>query len=184
MSDNLSLSGPSWLVVYTDSRAERDVRDEIDKAGFKAFLPMEKRRAKPGRKAQVIEAPLITRYVFARADLHKQDWGELKHIDGVSDVLTNNNTPSRVPTVWIEALMKAEAYGLFDRTTHLPMQFKIGEQVRLGDEAGVFEGHRAVIDEFFEKIVKGRAEKRAKVLAQFMGRLTTLDLPICNLVKL
>lgn len=170
----------AWLVVATAPRAEKDAAAEIAMAGFDVYLPLEKRRGRPGRPQ--VSTPLIPRYVFAGVDLLRQDWGLLKHLDGVVDVLANNGTPSRVPTGSIEKLMKSEAYGGFDYTQPGPGLFVVGETVRIGE--GIFTGFNARISKFVAKMRSTTAVKRARVLLEFMGGVREVDLDVCELEKI
>lgn len=175
-----SWSRPAWLVVATEPRAERDVQVEAHEAGFGVYLPLERRRGKPGRPHVV--APIFPGYVFAEADLYRDDWGALRHLDGAIDLLMAGSVPGRVPGAIIEAMMRAEAYGLFDRTTHAPSQFAVGEQVRVS--AGPMTGLNAVITEFIGKLRSTTASKRAKVLVNLFGRMTAMELPVVDMEKL
>ena len=175
-----SWTQPAWLVVATEPRAEKAVSVEIHEAGFGVYLPLERRRGKPGRPN--VSGPIFPGYVFAQADVDRDDWGALRHLDGVIDVLMNCSRPSRLSSGVVHALMKAEGYGLFDRTTVSPSQFEIGETVRLG--TGPFAGFNAVIQEFVAKLKSTTASKRAKVLFDFMGRMTVMELPVVELEKI
>lgn len=176
----LSYSGPLWHVIYTAPRAERRVLEGIgEELKYEVYLPVERLR---GNKPDTsIERPLFARYLFVQVDPYRQDWQPLLDIDGVSDVLRNNNIPSHVPAAWIEAIRKAEAVGIFDRTTRLPRDLNIGDIVRV--EEGPFAGHRAVIQEFIGKLRSATASKRARVLVAFMGRAAMLDLSVTSLEK-
>lgn len=173
-------SGGSWIVCYTEPRAEAKAAREMHDIGTVHFLPMEKFRGKPGKPP--VDRPLFPRYVFAKIDLDCDEWGRLLAVDGVLDVIRNCNTPSVVPNAWIAALQKAEACGMFDRTTINPHGIAIGETVRIAE--GTFAGLQAVITEFVGKIRSSTATKRAKVLVNFLGRLTMMELPVCDLEKI
>lgn len=176
----ISYREPAWLVVATAPRAEKDAAAEIAQAGFDVFLPIERRRGKPGRP--MVSKPLIPRYVFVGVDLYRQDWGSIKHLDGVVDVMANNGIPSRVPTTIIEKLWKSEAYGGFDYTRAGPGLFEIGETVRIGE--GIFTGFNATISKFVAKMRSSTAAKRARVLLEFMGAMREVDIDVCELEKL
>lgn len=172
-------AGGSWVACYVEARAERRAAGDMAKQGIEPFLPMEKFRGKPGKDP--VERPLFPRYVLARVDLDREDWGRLLSIDGVMDVLRNCNTPMRIPDGYVDALRKAAEVGMFDRTTVAPNGFTVGEQVRIAE--GPFSGLNAIIQEFVGKIRSATATKRAKVLVQFLGRLTPFELPVVSMEK-
>lgn len=173
------LSGGSWVVCYTEARAEGKAAKDMRLAGIEPFVPMERFRGKPGKP--VVERALFPRYVFARVDLDRDGWGALLGFDGVMDVLRNCNTPMRMADAHVDALRKAEAVGLFDHTTINPNGFAVGEQVRVAE--GPFAGLNAEIREFVGKIRSATAVKRARVLVNFMGRLTGMEMPVTALEK-
>lgn len=177
-----SFSGPLWHVAVTAPRAELKARDNvIEGLGFDAYLPIERVRGKPGHEP--VERPLMPRYLFVAVDHHRQDWRLLHDIKGVADILmTSDDVPGYVPTSAIEAMRKAEEVGCFDRTTPWSTAFSIGEQVRVSD--GVFSGFNAIIEEFVAKMRSATASKRAKVLVDFMGRLTSTEIDLTALEKL
>lgn len=171
-----------YLVAYTAPRAESHVRRGIEEAGHEAVLLMEKLRQKVERKNlwRVIDRPLFSRYVFFRP--LSLSWGNVLGVEGVNDVLRNNDVPSRIPPAFVDALRKAESYGLFDRTKGSPNPFEIGETVRLS--SGPFSGHNAVIESFVAKLKSSTAKKRVNVLLDFMGRQARFDIDVCDLEKL
>lgn len=167
-----------WVVCYTEPRAERKAAIGMTETGTVSFLPLERFRGKPGKDP--VERPLFPRYLFAKID-DGDEWGRLLAVDGVLDVLRNNNSPMRIPDFQIEGLRKAEAVGLFDHTTINPNGFAIGEQVRVAE--GPFAGFNAEIREFVGKIRSATAIKRARILVSFMGRMTGLEMPVTALEK-
>ncbi len=175
---HVSYSGPLWHVVYTDTRAEKRAELAIKEAGYQPYCPVERLRAKYGSEPR--ERALFSRYVFVPVDPYRQDWQNLYDIDGVSDVLCNNGHPSHVPSSWIEALKKADACGIFDRTGSKAL-FEIGEIIRVAE--GPFAGFNGVIEEFIMKLKSATATKRAKVLIGFMGRLSSVEVPLMSLEK-
>lgn len=176
-------SGPLWHIAYVEPRAEKDVCADIArKLGFGVFMPME--RLRPWRDSRVISRPLFQRYVPVNVDPYLQDWQEILDVDGVVDVLRmpGSDVPGYVSSAKIEALMKAEAVGMFDRTTVLPNHFQIDELVRVSD--GPFSGLNATIIEFMHKMRSATASKRAKVLLKFMGQMTSIEMPVTSLEKI
>lgn len=170
-----------WFVAYTAPRAEQEAKRGIEEIGHEVFLPVEKLRQKveSRRLWKVVERPLFSRYIFVNTK--GMDWGRIANVDGINDVLRNNDIPSTVPGSWVDALRKAESYGVFDRT-QATQPFGIGERVRVSD--GPFAGRNATICAFIAKFKSATAKKRAKVLLDFFGQKTSMDIDICGLEKL
>lgn len=171
-----------WIVAYTAPRAETRAKLGIEEIGHEVFMPVEKLSQKVERERlwRQVERPLFSRYIFVRP--RQGQWGNLLSIDGVNDVLRNNDKPSRVPAAWIEGLRKAESFGVFDRTKSSPNPFQIGEMARVS--GGPFAGHNVIIEEFIAKIKSTTAKKRARVLLDFMGQQAKFDIDLCDLEKL
>lgn len=188
MIQNVSFSGPLWHVVYVEPRSEASVVADVGaELGFKVYAPMERHWSiVRGRKVEAAR-PLFPRYIFAAVDPYKQGWQDILDIEGVIDVLGRPNhndfaLPSYVPSSWIEAMRKAEAAGVFDRTKNNASQFKEGERVRV--EEGPFTGFEALIEKFIAKMRSTTARKRAKVLVGFMNQMIAIEIDVAALGKL
>lgn len=173
-------SGPLWHACFVEPRAELDVARDIDQdLGFDWCIPFE-RVTKNGR---AISRPMLPRYVLVGVDHARQDWQLLLDVQGVVDVVrASNNVPGYIPAAAIWAMRKAELLGEYDETTKMPAGFEIGERVGITD--GPFAGHRAMIEEFIAKIRSTTAKKRARVVVDFMGRMSSIELPVTSLEKL
>ena len=187
--ENVSYAGILWHVAYVEPRFEaRVTRDVVDELGFEAYAPMERHWAmKRGKRVQVAR-PLFPRYLFVGVDPYRQGWQALLDVDGVVDVLGRpaldepDRLPSHVPPSWIAAIRKAEQCGVFDRTKAMPDNFKIGEKIRVSD--GPFTGYFAIIQHFIAKLRCTTQRKRARVLVQFMGRMSAVEMDLTQLEKL
>lgn len=177
-------SGPGWIVAYVEGRTEPSVCHDIKALGHEAYLPAERVwGVKRGQRVEV-SRPYFPGYVFASCDLQRDEWQRICDVDGVIDVLRNNDIPSRVPTAWIEALRYAEQVGELDRTKATPDYFHVGENVFVAD--GPFAGHRAIIQKFISKIREVRSlppGRRARILIDFLGRQTEVELPVVALER-
>ena len=109
------------------------------------------------------------------------DWRAVLDVDGVEDVLRNNDVPSRVPVAWIDRLRKLEEFGTFDRRKNGPTPFEIGEMVRLSE--GPFSGLNARIEGFVAKLKSSTASKRVRVLLDFLGQQTRMEVDVVVLEK-
>lgn len=174
-------SGPGWYVAYCQPNQQNLAKCGIEGIGFRVEMPVEKlRRRKQGRMV-TIERPLFGPYIFFELDPHKFDWQPILNIDGVQDVLCNNDIPVRVPLVELQRILREVEYGLYDKTPDSPKPFEIGQSVRIGE--GKFSGYQAVVKEFASKWHSATATKRAKVLINFFGRLSEIDIDVCALER-
>lgn len=172
-----------WHVAYVEPRAEPAVAGEVGRLGLHVYVPMERIRARRNGYVVDRDRPLLPGYVFAAVDPYRQAWQSLLDCKGVIEVLMQNpDTPGRVPAAWVTSMQRAEQLGMFDYTTANGSQFQVSEVVRVSD--GPFAGLNATIVDFIAKLRGTSATKRARVLIDFMGRLSATELPITSLEKL
>jgi transcription antitermination factor NusG len=182
MTDQISYrSGPAWHVVYTEQRAECEVVRGLSEVGYDVYLPME--RVVVVRRGHKVDMsrPLLPRYAFVAFDPLRDEWGPILNVDGVTDLLSNNGVPSRLPAAWIEAIWRSESCGIFDRTKHDPNGFAIGDHIRITE--GPFAGHTAVIQAFIAKLRSSTGGKRAKLLMSFLGQQVSMSLDVTKIEK-
>lgn len=174
-------SGVGWFVAVCAPQQNKRAKIGIEGIGHEVYMPLERVRKKVRGKMALIERPLFGAYLFFSLDPHKQEWSPILGVDGVEDILRNNQMPSRVPAAWIDLMRKAERYGEFDRTPESPQPFKIGETVRIGE--GPFSGMHAIMQEFMAKLKSSTATKRARVLVEFFGRSMETEVEVCTLER-
>lgn len=165
--------GKAWYVLSVFSRSEFDVEREVRSSGIASYCPRERhRRVIRGRKVSA-ERALFTGYLFAQFDIERDGWGALLGIDGVIDILRNNNIPIQVNAMLIDRLQRAEAGGAFDYT-------KPGAGFVEGESVEIMEGPMAGI---IATIKSARAKNRIKILANLFGSLVTANIDSCMLKR-
>jgi transcription antitermination factor NusG len=188
--------GPAWYVLSAEPGADRIVwREGVDGApghwasrlvddvaamGFDVYQPRERAMKMRRRKRVEIVEPLLNGYVFVRFDEFHDDWQRLLDVRGVENVLSNCDRPSRVSNLTVETLRRAELAGAFDRRPD-SSPFKIGELVRIAE--GPFAGLQAHVQHLIAKLRSTTATKRVKVLMQFLGNATVIELPVASVEK-
>ena len=137
--------GPSWYAIWTRSRHEKIVRDQLDKKHVDVFLPTIGRWSRWKDRKKKIDWPLFPGYVFARF-VADERIGILK-VDGVVQIISNNGILSPIPDEEIESirtLVDSElAYdpvplvkeGDMVRVAHGPLKGVVGRLVRKGAHA-------------------------------------------------
>ncbi len=160
-----------WFVIWTAPRAEADAIQDIERLGFKTYCPLEKCRRFRRNRREIFTRPLFPRYAFVQFDPHGP-WSEIRHADGVVDLLRNDNQPMRLPEGFVESLQHMQQLGLFDHTK-LPAPFPIGSQVML-DASGPFA-------ELVGKVRRARSRERVDVLIHYLNREVVVNVPIMRL---
>src|SRR5688572_24128163 len=137
---------PNWYAIWTRSRHEKIVRDQLEKKGdVDVFLPTIGKWSHWKDRKKKIDWPLFPGYVFARF-VADDRLGILK-VDGVVQIISNNGVLSPIPEIEIESirtLVDSElAYdplasikdGAIVKVSHGPLKGVVGRLVRKGAHA-------------------------------------------------
>ncbi len=93
---------PNWYAIWTRSRHEKLVRDQLDKKAVDVFLPTIGKWSRWKDRKKKIDWPLFPGYVFARF-VPDERIGILK-VDGVVQIISNNGMLSPIPEEEIESI--------------------------------------------------------------------------------
>ena len=93
---------PKWYAVYTNPRAEKQVRDRLLEAGVEVFLPLQKTMRQWSDRKKLVEKPLLSSYVFVRVvPLH---FSRVYQTSGVVRFVTFEGQPASIPQNQIDNL--------------------------------------------------------------------------------
>ena len=135
----------AWFAVWTRSRHEQVVREQLERKQVEAFLPTVTRWSHWKDRKKKIDWPLFPGYVFARF-VADERIGIIK-VDGVVQIISNNGTLSSIPDEEIESIRTlVESELAFDpvplikegamvKVTHGPLRGVVGRLVRKGAHA-------------------------------------------------
>ena len=94
---------PQWFAIWTRSRHEKLVRDQLEKkSDVDVFLPTIGKWSRWKDRKKKIEWPLFPGYVFARF-VADERVGILK-VDGVVQIISNNGMLSAIPDEEIDSV--------------------------------------------------------------------------------
>jgi transcriptional antiterminator RfaH len=148
-----------WYLVCSKPRQERLAQENLERQGYKTYLPLVRQtRRRAHRRVTAIE-PLFSRYLFIHLDTEKDNWSPIRSTVGVSTLVRFGTQPTRVPDSLINELQAHESPdGIHD----LPSRnFRKGQKVRI--EEGPFAGYEAIW-------LAGNGKERAQILLTLMGR--------------
>lgn len=161
-----------WYVFYTYIRSELDAGAAIQDLGFQTFIPLEKRiRRAPNRKTQIVNSALFPRYGFVNFDIEREQWGQIRDVNEVIDVLRVNQVPVSVKSEIIEGFKLADSAGIFDRTKPP----KVGMPIEV--TSGPFMG-------WLGKIVRARSAERMEVALKLFGSEIAATIPLGSLKEI
>jgi transcriptional antiterminator RfaH len=116
----------NWYVIYTRSRQERILADQLEQAGFTVFLPMVKKERTWSDRKKIIDAPLFNSYVFIKGVSDKNKFKE--YLSFVA-FLQYNNKPGIVRQSEIDTIKTILKHGYDVSEADAYENFEIGSQV-------------------------------------------------------
>jgi transcriptional antiterminator RfaH len=93
---------PKWYAVYTNPRAEKQVRDRLIEAGVEVFLPLQKTFRIWSDRKKLIERPLLSSYVFVK--VVPLEFPKVYQTSGIVRFVTFEGQPASIPQNQIDNL--------------------------------------------------------------------------------
>jgi transcription termination/antitermination protein NusG len=136
---------PSWFAVWTRSRHEHVVREQIERKHYDAFLPTITRWSRWKDRKKKIDWPLFPGYCFARFD--QDDALAILKCTGVVSIVSIEGKPAAIPDHEIEGirrLLETDLQydpcplireGMMVEVTHGALKGIVGRLVRKGAHA-------------------------------------------------
>ncbi len=117
-----------WHVIYTRSRAEKKVKEELTLKGIECFLPLQKKLRQWKDRKKWVETPLISGYCFVRISLKEYD--DVLRTNHVVCYITFEGKAAIIPEKQIDALRRMLKQQDFDiSVTH--ETFEPGKKVEI-----------------------------------------------------
>ena len=92
----------NWYVLYTAPRAEKQVKERIDRLEVECWLPLHRTPRVWSDRVKIVEIPLFSSYIFVRCTdtvLH-----DLLKVYGVIRIVFYNQKPAVVRQVEVDAI--------------------------------------------------------------------------------
>ena len=171
---------PTWFAVYTKPRQEKIALENLERQGFRCFLPMavnpyQKRTklvgaakaAKAAQRAAVVNKaePLFPRYLFLNAITDQQSLAPVRSTRGVATLVRFGTKLVQIPETVIRSIENRQ-----DKETGLVNLDPV--PVKPGDKVKVFDGPLAGIEGIFQE---QKGESRALLLMKLLGTETTVE---------
>ena len=150
------------LIVFTKPRQEQRARQNLERQGFKVFLPL-------CVEGNLPPQPLFPRYLFVYlGGLH---FGKIGNTFGVCYIIKNENTPSEIPEDVIAEIKSRMVNGVVKLEARPERTFKKNQKIR------IMTGKFAEMDGLFVK----REKDRITALISMMGRQMFVKVPEKNI---
>ena len=93
---------PKWYAVYTNPRAEKQVRDRLIDSEVEVFLPLQKTFRIWSDRKKLVERPLLSSYVFVKVS--PVAFPKVYQTQGVVKFITFEGQPASIPENQIDNL--------------------------------------------------------------------------------
>ena len=139
------MNTPAWFAVWTRSRHEQVVREQIQEKGIEAFLPTVTKWSRWKDRRKKIDWPLFPGYCFARFD--PADRLSVLKCTGVVSIVSFNGDIAPIPDLEIDSLRKLVTSelqydpcplikeGTMVEVVHGPLKGVVGRLLRKGAHA-------------------------------------------------
>ena len=145
-----------WFAVWTRSRAEKAVHEQIERKGFEVFLPTVPRWSRWKDRRKQIDWPLFPGYCFARFE--PRDSLQILSCTGVATIVSFDGKLAPVPGEEVEGIRRLVTSGL----QYDPCPF-----INVGDRVEVIHGALKGVSGF---LVKKDRHARLVLAVDLIGR--------------
>nr|WP_319397898.1 UpxY family transcription antiterminator [uncultured Carboxylicivirga sp.] len=94
----------TWYALYTKSRAEKKVLEQLTKLGITAYLPMRKMLRQWSDRKKWVEMPVISSYIFVY--IPKEDYRLVFEANGVVAYVSYKGKACTIPDSDIQAMKR------------------------------------------------------------------------------
>lgn len=163
------ISQKQWQVIYTRSRSEKKVRDELTKKNIECFLPLQKKLHKWKDRKKWVEIPLISGYCFVY--ISRMEYDNVLKTNNVVCYITFEGKAAIVPDYQINSLkqmLKQNDYEI--SVSH--ENFESGEEVEIIE--GPMMGLRG-------ELVETRRKKKFILRLNQINSIFTIEIPASHI---
>lgn len=129
----------NWIALYTRSRHEQSVAQQLTMEGIESFVPMRKEFHKWNDRKRLVDVPLIPSYVFASIPLNEHH--RVFEVQGIVRIVMFNRRVAIVYPSEIEFLRKV--CRTENPVSVKSLKFCIRDEVEI--VSGLFAGYRGTI---------------------------------------
>jgi len=160
----------SWYLVYTKPKSELKAQENLNRQGYKTYLPMvERNRRRYGKNLKTTEA-FFFRYLFINLDHEHDNWAPINSTIGVAQLIRFGSLPAVVPEKLIKSLKQNEDDAGFQQVEN--EKLKLGKNVEIIN--GPFSGHQGICQQL-------KSSERVVLLLDIVGKNTQVTLSMNDL---
>jgi transcriptional antiterminator RfaH len=154
-----------WVLIYTKAKQEIKANENLQKQGFKTFLPLIAASNKNSELKSLV--PVFPRYFFAQLNFELDNWTSIKSSYGVSHIVMFGEKFTSIPSRIIQLIQdKLDEEGIYkEEVSRIEFQE--------GDSVTIKEGRLAGINAIF---LANKSKARVTLLLNLLN--TTVNAEI------
>ena len=159
-----------WVLIYTKAKEEKKANDNLQKQGFKTFLPLIAHTNKTSGLETLV--PIFPRYLFAQINLKTDNWTAINSSYGVSHIVMFSEKFTSIPNNIIKLIQgKLNEEGVCKEDISIVDYQK-------GDPVFIKEGRFAGIDAIF---LSKKSKDRVRLLLNLLNTSVVTDITSSNI---
>ena len=166
-----------WVLIYTKAKEEKKANENLQRQGFKTFLPLIASSNKNSEFKSLV--PVFPRYFFAQIDLELENWTSIKSSYGVSHIVMFSEKFTSIPNNTIQLIQdKLNEEGIYKEDVEI-VDYEKGDPISIKD--GQFAGVDAI---FLSKKSKDRVRLLLKLLnTSVVAEMTSSNIENKEVIK-
>lgn len=163
---NIQTNLPNWYLLYTAPRAEKKTQLELNKKGYKTFLPLQKTLKKWSDRKKWVESPLFNGYIFIETILEK-NYTNILNTKGVVRFVSFGNKP--VIVMQRELNLIEKILGFAENLEVTSEIFTLGQKVEV--TSGTLMGTKGIL-------VQKNGKKHFMIEIESISQKVLLNIPL------
>jgi len=159
-----------WVLIYTKAKEEKKANENLQRQGFKTFLPL----IAPSNKNSELKSlvPVFPRYFFAQINSELENWTSIKSSYGVSHIVMFSEKFTSIPNNIIQLIQdKLNEEGIYKEDVAIVDYQK-------GDPISIKEGRFAGIDAIF---LSKKSKDRVRLLLKLLNTSVVAEMTASNI---
>jgi len=157
----------NWYVAHTHAQGEVKSQLNLERQGFKTYLPRYMKERRHARRIDKVAMPLFKRYIFICMDITQTRWRNIQSTIGVQNLVCVGDTPAPIDESIIHEIRKRENEAGFVQVDSSPKLNK-GDSIRVSN--GPFSNLEGLFDAHSDSL-------RVTVLLNILGGSIRVKLP-------
>lgn len=153
----------NWYLVQLKPNGHRLAKANLERQGFKTFLPLQNVTKRSAHKFVDRSVPLFPGYMFVELDTAQNAWRKVNSTLGVARIVSLGGTPTPVPTeILKEFISRCDGDGILRPT----QGFEVGQDVQV---------LRGPFANFVAKVEEISPDQRVWILIDLLGQSSRIS---------